>query len=198
MELFIEILIAAVILFYIYRFVLIIAKMKEKVVFPTSSEGIADIRKFPQKIVNAPTYFGQKWGLITYAIILAYVITMFCLVKYLEINWATYLLVLLPLFNFSNLLNMFVIVQDGILCGGHFVSWKKIKTFEFVLIDANHRYYGHSEIVNNQYEIKIKTGILTLSSIITSEEMRKKLRSILYEHNVIELGPTEDLLTDKA
>eukprot|EP00130_Batrachochytrium_dendrobatidis_P008613 XP_006683488.1 hypothetical protein BATDEDRAFT_93249 [Batrachochytrium dendrobatidis JAM81] len=193
LELFFEIFFAAIILFSIYRFVLILAKMKLKIVLPTSNDELAVIRKFPQKIVNAPTFSKQKGGIITYALILVYVITMFVLGQYfLEFYWTLYLLLMLPMLQFSNLLNMFAITDEGVICGARFIAWGKIKSFEFVLIEVNHRFYGHSLEVNNQHELEIKTRFETLRCIITSEEMKEKLRTILYEHNVPELEITEE------
>ncbi|RDW18301.1 hypothetical protein CWR48_12020 [Oceanobacillus arenosus] len=199
MELFFEISFAAIILFSVYRFIHILVKMKQKIVLPASDNELAVIRKFPQKIIKAPTYSEQKGGIITYVVILVYVITMFSLGQfYLEFYWTLYLLLMLPMLQFSKLLNMFAITDEGIICGARFIAWRKMKSFEFVLIEVNHRFYGYSTEVNNQHEIIIKTRFETFRCVITSEEMMGKLRTILSEHNVAELKITEDVIKEEG
>ncbi|RDW15932.1 hypothetical protein [Oceanobacillus chungangensis] len=195
MELFIEIFFAVIILFWIYRFALILVKMKRKIILPNSDDELAVIRKFPQKIINPPTFSKQIGGIITYVLIFLYVIIMFIVGQFfLEFYWSLYLLLMLPILQFSNILNMFAIIEEGIICGARFIGWRKIKSFEFATIDFDHRFYGYSIEVNNQYEMIIKTRFETFPCIITSEEMMEKLRSILYQHNVRELELAENEL----
>ncbi|MFD1851520.1 hypothetical protein [Oceanobacillus bengalensis] len=93
-----------------------------------------------------------------------------------------FLLITIPMFHLSNLLNIFAVVEGGIIFGARFVPWRKIKSFEFVRIDVKHNYYGFTSEVNDQYELKVKTSFRTLSSIITSEEIKGRISNIVEEH----------------
>lgn len=196
MELFIRILFTAITFVYSYHFILALVKMKQPIILPTSEKELAMIRKYPEKMIHAPTYTKQKNGIIMYALFLSYMIIMFILGSYfLDFYWTLYLLFILPvLFHLSNLLNMFAFTQDGVLCGARFVPWKKIKSFEFVRIDINHRYYGFSKEVNDQYELKIKTRSGTFSCIVTSNEMKERLRFFLDQQKIAELHLEKDIL----
>jgi hypothetical protein len=66
------------------------------------------------------------------------------------------LLVDIPSFYSHNLLNVFAIVEGGALSGSRFVAWKIMKSFDFIPIDENHKFYGYSKEVNNGYEFKLK------------------------------------------
>lgn len=91
-------------------------------------------------------------------------------------------MLLLLLFNSSNLLNGFSIIQDGLLTDGRFIPWKRIKEFKFVSIDINHRFYGYSKEVNGGYELKIKGKFFGSRCFVTTEEMKEKLFAIMSEH----------------
>ena len=77
---------------------------------------------------------------------------------------------------------MFAVVDDGLLSGSRLIVWKKIKSFQFIPIDINHKYYGYSKEVNEGYELKIEGKIFSESCIVTSPEMKEKLTRILSEH----------------
>jgi len=96
-------------------------------------------------------------------------------------GWSFYLLFFLPLSYSYNLLNLFAIVEGGLLSGSRFIAWGQIKSFHFVPIDINHKYYGYSKEVNRGYELKVKAKFLSTSCIITSEEMKEKLSNVLSE-----------------
>lgn len=183
LKLFMNIFFLIVIGYYCYKFVQLLIKMKQEVVLPTTNEEIMYIRKYPQKTVNFPTYSKQKVGIIVYSLMLLYLIVMFIIgAANKNINWPFYLLLFLPLTHSYNLLNLFAVVDDGLLCGSRFVAWKKIKSFHFVPIDANHKFYGYTKEVNDGYELKIRAKHFSLSCIVTSNKMKEKLTEILSEH----------------
>ncbi|CAG9607594.1 hypothetical protein NEOCIP111885_01286 [Pseudoneobacillus rhizosphaerae] len=91
-------------------------------------------------------------------------------------------MLLLLLTRSYNFLNLFLVFEDGILSGNRFITWRRIKSFHFVPIDVNHKYYGYEKEVNSGYELIIKGTLKSVSVIITSDEMRDKLSMLLNEH----------------
>ncbi|GAB3055623.1 hypothetical protein GCM10027286_18930 [Virgibacillus ainsalahensis] len=165
-----------------YKFIQVMMKMRQRVILPTTNEEIDAIRKHPEKKVDFPTYSKQKAGIIIYSLLLLFVICMFCLGVFLQLfDWSLYMLLLLPMAHSYNLLNLFAVVDDGILSGSRFVAWNKIKSFQFIPIDINHKYYGFSKEVNNKYELKIRAKFYFTSCVVTSDEMKEKLNNILNE-----------------
>lgn len=161
--------------------------MKKDISFPTTNEEYKAIRKYPQKPINLPTYSKQRLEIIIYSFVLILIMTMFMMgIFFTEFDESFYLLLLLPLANSRNLLNLFAIVDDGVLTGSRYVPWRKIKSFYFVPIDTNHKYYGFSKEVNEGYELILKERIFTISCIVTSEETKVKLTHIFYEHGLKE------------
>jgi hypothetical protein len=160
--------------------------MKQKIILPTSNEELVTIRKYPQKTVHEPTYSHNKAGILVYFLMLTYLIVMLLIgVANKNMDWSFYLLLILPLIYSHNLLNVFAIVDSGVVSGSRFVAWKTMKSFDFIPIDANHKFYGYSKEVNNGYELKIMTKIFPISCIITSEETKEKLTKILSEHEIV-------------
>ncbi|MFZ3580067.1 hypothetical protein [Virgibacillus sp. DJP39] len=183
MKLFMDILFLTVISYYSYKFIQVLMKMKKDVILPKTVEEIAAIRKYPQKVADSSTYSKQKVGIIVYSIMLLFVVIMFSLVVFIKgINWSLYPLMILPLINSPNLLNLFAVNGDGVLCGSRFVAWKKIRSFQFIPIDINHRYYGASKDVKDRYELRIKAKFHFISCLVTTDEMKEKLNKVLSEH----------------
>lgn len=144
---------------------------------PGTQEERAAIRKDPQS--KKPH---QKGNLMTYTFILTLIIALYGLgIAFSNDRWSFNFMLLL-LMNSSNLLNGFAIVEDGLLSGGRFIPWRKIREFKFVPIDLNHKYYGYSQEVNQGYELKIKGRWITETCIVTTEEMKVKLTNILSDH----------------
>ena len=169
-----DILFFLVIGYYSYKFIQLMTKMKQKVIFPTTNEEILAIRKFPQRTVDFPSYANHKTGIIIYIFMLLFLIIMFLIgVFTMTFQWSFYFLLFIPLANSHNLLNLFVIVDDGILDGHRFIRWKKIKSFQFVAIDLNHKYYSRE--TNGGFELRMKTKGFPISCIVTSNEMKEKL-----------------------
>lgn len=180
MKLFMDILYFIVISYFIYTFIKVIVKMKQTAILPKTREDTLIIRKHPERLLDLPTYSDQKTGLILYFVMLLFVIIMFVLAVIFQLfSWSVYLLLFLPMANSHQYLNLFAITEDGILSGSRFIPWKKIKSYQFVLIDSHHRYYGYSKEANDGYELKIKTTLFSTSCVITSIEMREKINSIL-------------------
>jgi len=183
LKLFMDILFFIVIAYLGYKFIQVLIKMKQKVILPTTNEECAAIRKIPGKAVDLPTYSKQKIGIIIYSFMLLFVIAVF-LFEILTHNfgWSFYLLFFLPLSYSYNLLNLFAIVEGGLLSGSRFIAWDKIKSFHFIPIDINHKYYGYSKEVNGGYELKVKAKLSSTSCIVTSDEMKERLSNVLSEY----------------
>ena len=157
--------------------------MKRNVILPTMNEEIAAIRKHPQKTVDYPSFSKQKVGIIAYSCMILFVMVMFFAGAFLnEFNWSFYLLLFLPFSYSHDLFNIFAVEEDGLLSGSRFIPWKNVKSFHFVPIDVNHKYYGYSKEVNNGYELKIKAKFFPISCIVTSNEMKEKLSRIISEY----------------
>ncbi|MFD1708179.1 hypothetical protein ACFSCZ_15775 [Siminovitchia sediminis] len=183
MKLWMDLIFLCVLGYFFYRFIQVLIKMKQKVILPASTEELAMIRRHPEKPVEVPTYSKQKAGIILSVIMLIFVAGMFIAGVFVQpFNWSFYLLVFLPLTYSHDLLNMFAIIPDGLLCGSRFISWKDIKSYEFVPIDRNHKYYGYSRAVNDGYELKLKTRGFPVSCMITTDEMKENLADVLNKH----------------
>ena len=166
-----------------FQFIQLLIMLKKEIIMPSTSEQLTAIRKYPQKIVDFPSYSKQKVGITIYSILLLFVIVMFLLgVFILDLDWSLYLLMFLPLANSQSLLNLFAVGEGGLLIGSRFINWKKIKSFQFISIDLNHPFYGYSKEVNGGYELKIRTKVFSTSCIVTSDEMKEKLAGILNNH----------------
>ncbi|MEW9108084.1 hypothetical protein [Cytobacillus gottheilii] len=169
---------------YAFKFLQLLVKMKQKPVLPLTNEELQDIRKNPQTPVEFPTFSNHKTGLIIYALLLVYLSVMVWMgVFYWDIEWALYLCIFLPLIHTNNLLNLFAVLDDGLLCGTRFVHWKSIKSFQFIPIDQNHKFYGYGKEVNGGYELKIQTKFLPVSCIVTSDSMKEKLTVIMEDRS---------------
>src|SRR5690625_4976617 len=125
--------------YFCCRFIHVLIQMKQKVIFPTSPEQIANIRKHPQKPLDLPSYSEQKVSIIIHSIVLLFVIVMFLLGAFLQLfNWSFSLLLFFPMANTANLFNLFAVVEGGLLTGNRFVTCKNINSIQFVHIDLNH------------------------------------------------------------
>ncbi|MGM8363929.1 hypothetical protein ACLIBG_00475 [Virgibacillus sp. W0181] len=183
LKLIIDLLFLVIFGFFLYQFIQVLFKMNQKVIFPKTNEDISAIRQHPEKPVDFPTYAKQKIGIIIYSLMLLFVMTMFLLGAFFQLfDWSLYLLLFLPIANSHSLLNLFAIVDDGLLSGRRFIPWHKIKSYQFVPIDINHKYYGFSLEANAGYELKVKTKGFPLSFIITTDEMKGKLNRMLSQH----------------
>ncbi len=168
----------------IYKFTQLLFEMRKEPVLPATKEEVLNIRKDPQKVVAFPTYSNHKSGIILYYLVLLFLIVMYIVGIITEgVNWSYYLLLLISIGNLHNFLNMFAIMDEGILTGSRFIAWKKIKSFQLVSIDKNHKFFGYSKEVNhNSYELILKQKVFTTSCIVTSKEIKEKIIEILNKH----------------
>jgi hypothetical protein len=168
----------------LYKFVQLLLKMKKDILLPATLEESQSLRKIPEKVVVLPTYSNHKSGIIVYFLLLLFIVVMYILGIITDgIIWSYDLVLIFSLTHTYHLLNMVAIVDEGLLYGSRFIPWKEIKSFEFVPIDLNHKFYGYSkEINNNGYELIIKKRFFSVSCILTSEEMKGKMTEILNKH----------------
>lgn len=178
-----DILFLIVIGYFIFQFIMILIKMNHKTILPQNKEELAHIRKHPQRPAEFSTYSAQKVGIILYALMLVFVISMFFAGSVLkQFEWSVYLLLLVPLINSRDLFDIFAVVEGGLLSGSRFIAWNRIKSYRFVPINLNHKYYGYSKEVNDGDELIIKGRFFVTSCIITSPETKDKITQILSEH----------------
>ncbi|HWI47044.1 MAG TPA: hypothetical protein VNU45_02325 [Rummeliibacillus sp.] len=193
MELFINIVFLIVIGYFCYKFIRLLVKLKKDKIFPITNEELIAIRTYPQKVVRLPTISKQKTEIFLYSFLLLFIIGMYIIgVFFKGLDTSFYLLMFLPLSYSHNLLNLFAIINDGVLSGNRFVPWKKIKSFQFVLINLNHRYYGYSKEVNDGYELIMKEKFSTIRCIVTTNEAKEKLTKILCDYGLEEAGVKGD------
>lgn len=171
-------------IYYVSQFLFVLIRLKDEVILPTNAQERESIRKEPQKPVKPPTYSGQKNGIIFYSLILVYVIALSYAVWVFEAGIFAFLLVLMPLFYSSSFLNLFAFTSKGILSGVRFVSWNRIKHYELLRIDVNHKYYGHAKEVNDQYELQLHTKFRSLNCIITADHIKDNVLSVLAEKGI--------------
>lgn len=192
MVLFLELIFFLAIGYYIYQFVQVLFRLGHHVVLPISEKELLGIRKHPDKLIYHPTFSRQKRGIIFYSCLLLFIVTMFFLLFFFReedsINWLLNVMFLLPLTYSDDILNLFAIVDDGILSGNRFISWNKIKDVQFIPIDMNHRFYGFNKEVNNGYELKVKGRFRSTSCVVMSDEMKDKLTEIISEKANIQVN----------
>ncbi|GIP63252.1 hypothetical protein J32TS6_18070 [Virgibacillus pantothenticus] len=189
MEMSMMILVILALVYYSFRIIQVIIKLRQRIVLPATRGERNAIRKHPQKITAPPTVEGQKNGLIINAALVLFIIAMFTIVYITEVfSWHQYLFMLLFLaYSYFMLpLNLFAVKHDGILIGMRFIPWKRINTIHVVPIDKSHRYSGFSQEGNQGYVLKIKYTFGHASFVITSEQMLKRLLKLLKEHVKVE------------
>lgn len=183
MQLFMDMVFAIIIIFFCYRYILSLLKMKKGILFPATVEEMKAIRKYPQKSLDFPADPKRKTGIIIYFAVLLFIIALFIYGKITEsVDWLLYPLLLLPLINGENVLNLFAIQKEGILDRGRFVRWSRMRNYRFVSIDSNHKFYGHTDEVNGGYELIINTKGFPISCIVTTNEMKERLDLFLNKH----------------
>ena len=170
------------VLYIVYRFGLLLFKMKQPMIYPESDKEMAFIHIYPQKTIQLSRPSFQKGGLILYGCMIIYFVVVLLLWIYFEsISWPLLLLAIVPYLQIQHVFNMFAILQDGVLFGGRFIRWKYIQSYEWIEINTNHLIYSFGEELNNGYELKIKTKLLSLpvSLIVTDKEVKEDLTETL-------------------
>lgn len=174
--------------YFCYNFIVAIMNMNRKKLVPITEEERTTLYIYPQKPVAKPHFAEQKNGIMIYSVFLIYLIVMYILGTYfIEWNWTLLLLLFLPLLNMGNLINLFVVTEDGIVRGPRFVSWKGMKSYQFNQIDFNHKFYGVSEEVNKGYELIVKTSGISIRCIVTSEKVKEKMEEIFQKNDIKEM-----------
>lgn len=169
--------------------------MRKNNILPITEEERVSLRMYPQKPVAFPKYSTQKLGIGFYLFALLFAFVMFFLGSFAhEADWYFYLFIIIPLINTRNVFNLFSIVEDGVVGGSTFIPWKRIKSYEFVPITINHRYYGFSDEVNAGQELVIKGKLLSIKCLVTTDEMKEKITGIIEERTKAE----SDKKTKKA
>ena len=168
---------------YVYLYLRQIIKMNQTATFPVTKEDVTAIRRQPKAPIALPRIAHQKLGFYINGIVI--LILLFLLIAkmlgYFS-EW-TYFSILFPmLINYNQTWNVFAIMDNGVLCGGRFIPWKRIQFYEFKPIDNDHRYYGYVPEVNGGYELEIKTKFTSVNCIVTSEAAKDKLSGILDAH----------------
>ncbi|MCM3638950.1 hypothetical protein M3152_14700 [Sporosarcina luteola] len=170
-------------LFLCFRIFRLLIRMKQPVIFPVTEEDLQEIRIQPKKSVELPIINQQKTGLLWLGLTLLFLLILVVFDLLSTSKDLSYAVIpLLVLFTFNQVWNLFAIVENGVLCGGRFVSWKNIQSYHFEGIDQNHRFYGYSPEVNSGYELWITTKFSEVSCIVTSEAVKEKLAGILDGH----------------
>ncbi|MEI3612181.1 hypothetical protein [Pseudogracilibacillus sp. SO30301A] len=183
MKLFLDIVFLIIIAYLSIQFVYVLIKMKQQIIYPVTNEELSSIRIHPEKPVDAPTYSKHKLGITFYSAMILFVLIVYFLGLYFDIfNFSFYILLILPFTYLHNVLNVFALTKDGILIGVRFIAWNKIKSFDFIPIDINHKYYGFSKEANNGYELKVRSNGMPISCIITSEKMKENLTNQVNEY----------------
>lgn len=161
--------------------------MKQKIILPISENEINEIRKHPHKKLKKATYRAQKVGIIFYTCMLLFLFTIFIIGMYEGLFILPFYLLPVLIFTYaSDVFNLFALTNEGILSGTRFIPWEKMKSFQFIEIDMNHKFYGYSKETNSGYELKIKTAGFPVSCIITSEEMKEQLQRYLNKKNIMQ------------
>lgn len=183
MKLVLDIFFFFVITFFCYQFAQVIIRIKQGITFPIIEAELNGVRKHPMKPLNPPTFAGQKVGIFIYGSLLVAVIVLYLSGIYNHITVLTFYFMIVLIFTYSNFaLNLFAIHKDGIISGVRFVPWKTVRSFHFIPIDQNHRFYGFTTETNNGYELKIKAKISSINCVVTDEKIKRELELLLEEH----------------
>ncbi|GAA0292408.1 hypothetical protein GGQ92_002651 [Gracilibacillus halotolerans] len=185
METALFIIIILFVIYIIYRFIVLLTKMRQPILYPTTDQEWSSTHVYPQKKIRPPRPSYQKGGVLLYACTIIYFTVVLVLWFYFEtISWPLLLLAIVPYLQMHTVFNMFAVVQDGMLCGGRFIRWKFIKSYEWYPINTNHRFYGFGEEVNNGYELKLKTKFIALpaSLIVTDTSVKQNLTKTLNQY----------------
>lgn len=127
----------------------------------------------------------KKRGIGFHTGIILLAVALYVFGKYADfIDWPQFLLLSFILLQARvfHLFNMFAVTEGGLLSGSQFIPWKKIKSFQFIPIHINHRFYGHAREINDKYELKVKTAFYSTSCVVLSENMKEQLQRILSSH----------------
>ncbi|MGR6897378.1 hypothetical protein [Rummeliibacillus sp. TYF-LIM-RU47] len=172
----------AVLLYFTANFIRLVYKLKGPVIFPLTIQDQENIKIFPQRKNARQSLKAIKESAFLYVI--ALMIAYGALIYSYLISINTFILAVIPIINIKNLLNLFAIVDEGLVIGNKYIPWRKMKSFNFQPIDFNHPYYGYSKEINNGYELVIKKQLFSVSCIVTDEDTKHKLQNILKQNGI--------------
>lgn len=171
-----------ILFYYVIRFVRVLLKWKNPVVFPLTKDEWTSIGVHPNKTVGKLEIFHQKvavWGNgLTIFFIAGWIVFETIIAKQ---HFPAVIALIPTLWNLPKLWNHFAFQKDGIVCGYRFVPWKRVQSYQFIPIDQNHRYYGYSPELNEGYELLIHTKFSEVSCLVTTESVKQKLILLLEE-----------------
>lgn len=141
------------------------------------------MRLQPEKPVQLPVLSRQKNGILGYVLFLLLFMVILWTGAMMEgISWILYLYLLFStILAAHHWLNLFAVMEDGILCGRGFIPWDRIRSYFFETIDIHHRFYGFSKEVNDKYELNIQTKFSTIHCIIANEGLKRQIEEVLKE-----------------
>lgn len=180
--LFLYLILLAVLLYFAANFIRLVYKLKGRVIFPLTTQDQENIKIFPQRKNARQSLKAIKESAFLYVI--ALMIAYGALIYSYLISINTFILAVIPIINIKNLLNLFAIVDEGLVIGNKYIPWRKMKSFNFQPIDFNHPYYGFSKEINNGYELVIKKQLFSVSCIVTDEDTKHKLQNILKQNGI--------------
>ena len=170
------------ILCIVYRFFVLLTKMKQPIIYPVREEEQSSLRVYPQNIIQSPRPNQQKAGIVLYLLMILYLVAVIILEYYFKsISWPLLFLAFVPYFQLQQVFNMFAVVEGGILCVGRFIHWQSIKVYEWTEINQNHRFYGYGEEVNHGYELRFKLKPLYFPAyvVVTDKKVKQRLTELL-------------------
>lgn len=172
-------------LYFGFKFIQLLMKMKQTPLLHINYETDAGIRKLTNEAVKPPNYSEQKFGIILYCVSLGLVLWLLVIELFTkDVNWFPAIIVILPLMPTFHLFNQFVVVEDGIISGSWFIAWKRVKSYRFSQIDTNDfAYYHIKKELSDAYELKIQMKVFYTKCIVTTPEMKERIAEML-DHKI--------------
>lgn len=174
-------------LFKIYQLIKVFQAIKGPITFPNTEKELQALRKTPEKPIKEPNLKAHRGWIILYVFTLTLAMVL-CGVNliYLDNGWIFTFIFLLPVYHASDLINLFAVTKDGIISGSRFIPWSRMKSFERVPVDVNHRFYGFAHDVNGSQEVKIRTNGFPLTILITQKDLVNTLIDYLEQREIKE------------
>ncbi len=192
MYLSVNLLFIGIVIYHIYRVGRTLKELKSRSIFPSSEMDYRNIRLEPLRTIDYPEITYHKKRLVIYGCLLVLIWSAFFYALFTEELFPIYLFIIpFTLFSYQ-VLNTFAIKEEGLMIGTQFIPWQKIKYYQFVRIDVNHKFYGHTKEVNDSYELKVKLGFTSASCIITLDETKDQIATFLASY-----APYKQKLTPK-
>ncbi|MCG7344885.1 hypothetical protein MHZ92_12125 [Sporosarcina sp. ACRSL] len=169
----------------------IVRKMKQPVFFPDTEEDLKAIWNHSKKALELPIHSLTKRFFMWMGVLLLFLLLIVVLDIYdSAVGWGPYAMFVTNLLLINQYLwRIFVIVDDGVLCRGRFLPWKRIRSYHFEELHTNHPAY-HSPEISCAYELKIKTKYSSAKCFVTSEVVKEKITGLLDERLRVTISAT--------